>query len=193
MVNYYIISDDSYFSYGLAEALKSLKKTVSHFNPADVIRGELSESAEGSVILIDVDCCWLFRNVAWKLRDCKGMIIPIFDLTHSTFHKSWEFGYLSKRERMDNIVSGLFRFSIPGGYRSFTANQESVICAQIDGKDNHSVASSLDTSLASVYRLRIEAMKHCGLWPINSQGVRYLYQILCRNNFQKQKKALMNN
>lgn len=191
MVNYYIISNDGYFSYGLGETLKNLKKAVMSFNPSDIIQGKFPEDVNGSVILIDVDCCWSFKNIVWKLRNCNGLIIPIFDLTHSTSHKSWEFGYLSKRETMENIVSGLIRFLISGNYRTLTANQETVICAQIDGKDNHSVASSLDTSLASVYRFKIEAMKLCGFWPMNSQGVRYLYQILCRNNYQKQKSVLI--
>lgn len=172
MVNYYIISDDGYFSYGLSEILKSLKKTVVSFNPSEVIKGTFPENAEGSVILIDVGCCWSFRHIVWKLRNCNGLIIPIFDLIHSTTRKSWEFGYLSKRETMENIFYSLIRFSISGNYRRLTANQETVICAQIDGKDSQSVAFSLDTSLASVYRFKLEAMKLCGFWPINSQGVR---------------------
>lgn len=183
---YYIISDDFFFSYGFQAALEQRNEKVWIFSSSDVISGKFPTDVSGSIILVNTECCLTFRSIIWRLHSCRGNIIPIFDISHFTLTDSWKYGYISKKESLVNIISTLVRFSSKIKFSSFTASQELVILAQIHGMEYHNIASSLDKSLTSIYRLRTEAIKASGLWPINTQGIRYIYQILCRNYPHKQ-------
>lgn len=181
---YYIISDDNFFSYGLSGALKEKQKLVSVLMLEDVLNGKIPEYATDSIVLVDTECCQQFMVVVRYFSGNGFTIIPVFDVPQVTLGHSCGYGYLSKKGTIHEMTAYLLEFAQNKKYKYFSSRQELVIKLSFDEINYHRIAKKMEISLKYAYHLKNEAIKASGMWPINSRGVRYLYQLLCRNEFR---------